>query len=386
MSYHEILNTIIFYRIPILKVTLTTGLFIFLILLLIYPVSYNSDVTILPPEKNNQMGGLSGLLGGEDLSNLLSSGMSNANAQLFMEILKSRSAALYVVKKHNLVEYFSTKNELEAANKLSENLNLSLNKEGIINLSVKTTTSLFPLFIAHSDSIRKLAADLSNSYVEALDVINREKLSSKAKRARLYIESQLEQTKYFLDSAENSLMLFQKKNKTVALPEQVKAAIDAAANLKTDIIKTEIELGLIQPNLQADSKTLLTLKSKLQELRSQYNKMEMGNQDYLVAFKDIPELGRELAALVREVKIQSEVYTLLQQQYFKEKIQENRDLPTIEVLDEAIAPLNASSPRLVFTTIIGSLMAFILISLVYIVNEMKINDFKKQQSERSANV
>jgi uncharacterized protein involved in exopolysaccharide biosynthesis len=172
----------------------------------------------------------------------------------------------------------------------------------------------------------------------------------------------------------------------VSLPEQVKAAIDAAANLKTDIIKTEIELGLLQPNLQADSKTLLTLKSKLQELRSQYSKMEMGNQDYLVAFKDIPELGRELASLVREVKIQSEVYMLLQQQYFKERIQENRDLPTIEVLDEAIPPLNASSPKLVFTTIIGSLMAFILISLVFILKEMKINNFKRQQSEGSANV
>jgi len=343
-------------------------------------------VTILPPEKNNQMGGLSGLLGGEDLSNLLSSGMSNANAQLYMEMLKSRSAALYVVKKHNLVDYFNTKNELEAANKLTDNLNLELSKEGIVTLSVRTTTSFFPLFIASSDSIRKLCADLSNSYVEALDVINRDKLSSKAKRARIYIESQLEQTKNYLDSAENSLMLFQKKNKTVSLPEQVKAAIDAAANLKTDIIKTEIELGLLQPNLQADSKTLLTLKSKLQELHSQYNKMEMGNQDYLVAFKDIPELGRELATLVREVKIQSEVYMLLQQQYFKERIQENRDLPTIEVLDEAIPPLNASSPRLVFTTIIGSLLAFILISLVYIVNEMKINNFKKQQSEGSANV
>ena len=54
--------------------------------------------------------------------------------------------------------------------------------------------------------------------------------------------------------------------------------------------------------------------------------MEMGNQDYLVAFKDVPEIGRELAQLVREVKVQNEVYMLLQQQYFKERIQENRDL------------------------------------------------------------
>ncbi|MCK7519150.1 MAG: hypothetical protein MZV64_16200 [Ignavibacteriales bacterium] len=148
------------------------------------------------------MGGLSGLLGGEDLSTLMTSGMSNANAQLYMEMLKSRSASLYVVRKHNLVKFYDSKNEIEAANKLSEKLTIDLNKEGILKLSVNTSTSLFPLFTSKGDSIKKLSASLSNSFVESLDIINREKLSSKAKRARIYIESQLQQTKYLLDSAE----------------------------------------------------------------------------------------------------------------------------------------------------------------------------------------
>lgn len=379
MSYHEILNIIIFYRVPILKGTILTSILLFLILLFIYPNSYEAPVTILPPEKNNQMGGLSGLLGGEDLSSLITAGMSNANSQLYMEMLKSRTAALFVVRKHNLTKFFDAKNEISAAKKLSENLNIDLSKEGIIKLSVNTSTSLFPMFSSQGDSIKKLSAVLSNSYVEALDIINREKLSSKAKRARIYIESQLKQTKYLLDSAESSLMLFQKKNKTVSLPEQVKAAIDAAAELKTDIVKTEVELGMQQPNLREDSKTLLTLKSKLQELRNQYNKMEMGNEDYLVAFKDVPEVGRELAKLVREAKIQNEVYMLLQQQYFKERIQENRDLPTIEVLDEAIPPLKASGPRVVFSTVLGGIFVFLLISFFFIVNERKIQNFKKKE-------
>lgn len=381
MSYHDILNTIIFYRTPILKITISTSILLFLILFFVYPISYEAPVTILPPEKNNQMGGLSGLLGGEDLSSLMTAGMSNANAQLFMEILKSRSAALYVVRKHNLVNFYNVKNEIEASNKLSEKLNLDLSKEGIIKLSVNTSTSLFPMFNSQSDSVKKLSFELSNMFVEALDIINREKLSSKAKRARVYIEAQLQQTKFLLDSAENSLMLFQKKNKTVSLPEQVKAAIDAAAELKTDIVKTEIELGLVQPNLREDSKTLLTLRSKLQELRNQYNKMEMGNQDYLVAFKDVPEIGRELAQLVREVKVQNEVYMLLQQQYFKERIQENRDLPTIEILDEAIPPLTASSPRLIFSTVLGGVFVFLLMSLLYVANEMKVINFKKKKTK-----
>ena len=106
----------------------------------------------------------------------------------------------------------------------------------------------------------------------------------------------------------------------------------------------EVELGLLEPNLRKDNKALLALKNKLNNLQEQYNKMEMGSQDYLVAFKEVPELGKVLTNLLREVKIQNEVYTMLQQQFYKEKIQENKDLPTVEILDEAIPPLSSSSP------------------------------------------
>ena len=380
MSYHEIINTIIFNRKPILTVTVITTILLFLILLFVYPLSYEAPVTILPPEKNSQMGGLSSLIGGEDISSVVTSGLSNANSQLFSEILKSRTAALYVVRKHNLVEFYKSKNEIEAAKELNDNLNINLNKEGIITLGVKVSTSFFPLFSNEKDSVKQLAAKISNSYVEALDKINREKLSSKAKRARMYIESQLELTKKLLDSAEYALMQFQKKNKTVSLPEQVKAAIESAANLKSDIIKTEIELGLLEPNLKEDSKILVNLKSRLQELRNQYSKMEMGNQDYLVAFKDVPEIGRELAQLLREVKVQNEVYFLLEQQYFKEKIQENRDLPTVEILDEAIPPRKPVSPRLILSTIVGSVFSFLIMTIVAIINEQKIINYTSKKS------
>ncbi len=380
MSFHDIINTIIYNRKIILKVTILTAVLLFLVLLLIYPFSYEAPVTILPPEKNDQAGSLSSILGGENLSSLLTGGLSTANSQLFMEILKSRSASLYVVRKHNLVDFYDSENEIEAAKELNKSLNINLSKEGIITLGVKISTGLFPLFSSERDSIRKLSAEISNSFVEALDKINREKLSSKAKRARIYIESQIVETKRLLDSAEYALMQFQKKNKAVSLPEQVKAAIEAAANLKADIIKGEIELGLLEPNLKEDSKLLLTLKSRLQELRNQYSKMEMGNQDYLVAFKDVPEIGRELAQLFREVKVQNEVYFLLEQQYFKEKIQENRDLPTVEVLDEAIPPLRPVSPRLILTTILGGILTFLIMAIFIIINEQKILNYKSNKS------
>ncbi len=379
MSYHEILNTIIFYRKKILKVTILATILLFLILFFVYPVSYKATISVMPPENKSEAGSLSSLLSNQDFSSMLTGGLSSANSQLYIEMLKSRTAALYVVKKYNLVKYYDVKNKYKAAEKLQNHLETDLTKEGIIKLNVEVSTSLFPRFFANNDSVKNLAADLSNSYVEALDRMNREKLSSQAKRARIYIEEQLVKTKSRLDSVEDRLADFQKINKAISLPEQVNAAIDAAAGLKTEIVKTEVQLGLLESNLREDNQTLVALKSKLEQLREQYNKMAMGSQDYLVAFKDVPELGKELASLLRDVKIQNEVYLLLQQQYYKEKIQENRDIPTIQVLDEAIPPQSAASPRTIFSTVTGGIFIFLLMSLVVVLGEKKTYLFKNKE-------
>ena len=288
-----------------------------------------------------------------------------------------------MVRKHNLVKYFDKKNEIEAVKELSGRVNIVINKEGIITLSVDLKTTIFPMMFDEIDSVKNFSATLSNSFIEALDKINREKLSSKAKRAREYIEGQLVKTRMQLDSVETALMNFQEKNKTVALPEQVSAAIETAAQIKSEIMKTEINIGLLTVNLSDDNKELQALRKKHQQLQAQYNRMELGNQDYLLAFKEVPELGKELATLLREIKIQNEVYILLQQQYYKEKIQENRDLPTVEVLDTAIPPQRKSSPKVVMSTIAGGIFTFLLMSLLIVFSERKTYLYKQTNNSEN---
>ena len=379
MTFHQILHTILFNIRTILTTTIISALIIFIYLLLISPVSYKAPVTILPPAEQDNFGGLGSLISGGDFSALLPSSFTQGNSQLFLEILKSRSAAEFVVNSNNLIDYYGTETVYEACIKLQNDLDLDLSKEGIITLSVNVSTSFIPLIFANKDSVKNFAALISNSYVEALDKINREKISFKAKRAREYIENQLLLTKAQLDSAEHRLMEFQKTNKAISLPDQLKSAIEGSAEIKSEIIKTEIEIGLLEPNLKDDNKTLVALRKKLSELKQEYDKFEIGTEDYLIAFESVPELGMELAQLLREVKIQSEVYLLLQQQYYREKIQENRDLPTIEILDEAIPPLKVSSPRIIYSSVVSAVFIFLLLSLYFVLKEKRLNLFKDQR-------
>jgi len=358
------------------KISLLSSIIIFLILFFIYPVTYTSVITVLPPEKNQNVGGLSSLLNGADFSSIISGGISNATSQLYSEILKSRTAAEYVINKNYLIAFYGSEDVDEAVKKLQKNLNIEITKEGIIRLNVEVSSSLFPFFTNEGKKVKKISAEISNSYIEALDKINREKLSSKARHTREYIEKEIINTKAGLDSAESALMNFQKLNKTISLPDQVKSSIENAAKIKSEIIKTEIELGIAQRNLRDDNKTIILLKTKLIQLNEQYNKLDVGSMDYLVTFKEIPQLGRDLASLIREIKIKNEVYLLLQQQFYKEKIQENRDLPTIEILDKAIVPKKKFSPHALVSSITGGLLTFFL-SFIYFTfweNYKKLND------------
>ena len=85
----------------------------------------------------------------------------------------------------------------------------------------------------------------------------------------------------------------------------------------------------------------------------------------------------ELSKLMRTVKIKNEVYLLLQQQYYKERIQENRDVPTIDVLDEAIPPEKKASPRIIYSTTVSFVFILLLVSSFFIFREKKISFFKR---------
>lgn len=376
MSIQKILNAIITHRKKIIAPTISGTVFIFLILYFVYPITYKSTVTILPPEQKSASG-LSTLLQGADFSDVFAN-KGTANAQLYGEILKSRSASEYVVRKLGLYDYLSSDNTQDASNKLKSKLEIEISKEGIIKLTYETSTSLFGFFQSNNDSIKRLSAQICNSYIEALDSVNRIKLTVKSRKTRMYIGEQIEQTKNKLDSVETALIKFQKLNKTVSMSEQLKVSIEAAAKLKGELISNEINLGYLSQNLNSDNTILQSLRKRNSELKDQLNKLESSNNDFMIAFRDAPELGVQLASIYRESKILNEVYLILQQQFYKEKVQENRDIPTVEILDSAIPPLKASSPRVIFSSFIGGLLIFLILTISVLIDYKKINKYLRQ--------
>ena len=328
------------------------------------PKSYTGIATILPPE-DRQSPDLLNLLSSSPLSNLIFS-ESRTTSDLYVEILKSRSVLdgvlgqqfLYKKTKKNaqersLLKILKIKNLEQGRKKLASKVNVKASPEGIISVAVELND-------------RYLAADVANALVSELDRINKEKSTSRAKNSRIYIENQLKLTDEKLKHASEDLVQFQEKYKAISLEEQTKTAIEKAGELKGKILAKNVELGVAMQTMKPNNVYVVQLRKEIDELERQYNYLQYGDslklenqKEFYIPFADVPEVGLELANLMREVKVQETVWELLNQQYYHAKIQEARDTPTIQVLDEAVPPQLPTKPKRKLLVLVGSFLALI---------------------------
>lgn len=373
MDFHTIIHTILINWKRIISITGLSTVLLFLIFLFVYPVTYTSSVTILPPERKKDFG-LGSLLGSgvNDFSGIASGMMTIASSEMYIQILKSRTISEFVIKKLNLKEKFDVDSEEKAISKLQKMISFDLNKEGIVKLSVDVTSNILPSITSDKDSLKISAKRIAHTFIDGLNYFNNSKLSTKSKNTRIYLETQIAETRVQLDSLEQELVKFQQKYKTISLSDQMKSSLEAAAKLKSEMTRIEIEMSLLKNDVTEENKYYHTLQKQLEELKKQYNKFDTDRIDYLLSFKNAPELAQQLSSLFREVRILNELYLMLQQLYYKEKIQEKRDTPSVDILDEPTFPENQSSPRLFFSSFIGGIFVFIGISAFYLYKDLKV--------------
>lgn len=329
---------------------------------LVLPSQYTAVTTLLPPTDDTSTSILSAL-SNSPLSNLIIH-EATTTSDLFVEILKSRSVldgvlqTEFIFPKHkknarskSLLQILKAKSLEKGRKKLVSRLSVKASAEGIVSVAVQLPD-------------RYLAADVANALVLMLNKVHNEKTSSRAKNTRIYIENQLRQTEEKLKTASADLVKYQQKYKAISLEEQTRAAIEKAGELKGTIVAKKVELGVALQTMKPNNVYVIQLKNEIAELERQYNYLQYGNNEtvkeqaeFYVPFADVPEVGWELANLMREVKVQETVWTLLNQQYFQAKIQEARDTPTIQVLDEAVPPEIQSQPKRKQLVLIGSFLA-----------------------------
>lgn len=321
---------------------------------LLLPRIYVSTATLIAPKEGTNtglLGGLAVMSGLVQQAPTVSVPSLTPNRDMLVSILKSRTMAKALVDRHRLRERYRSRYVEDAIKVLDDRVRVLVSKEGVISVRVEDTDP-------------QVAADMANFYVDELDRLVARYGMSEAGNQHSFLTTQLAHARAALDGAEEKLRSFQEKHRAVALQEQTRGAIEAAARLKGEIMLAEVQLQVFRNFATESNPETIALRGRIDELRRQLMKLESSDgvlraagqrdqRDFTVPLPKVPEVGIELARLMRDVKVQETLVVLLTQQNEQARIAEAKDLPVVQILDRAVPADRQARPRLRLNLAIG---------------------------------
>lgn len=348
---------------------------------LMLPKIYRSNATLMPPSQQQGLGML------QAMSNIQIPGLSlfsggDEETNTLIAILSSRRVMENVVDSLNLIKVYGVENMEKAVRALRANSYFDETEEGTINITADASTDWLSEE-EEEDSARLLAKNIVHYFVVEVDRINKELRNQKAHYQREFIEKRYHQNVKDMKQAELSLKNFQEEYGVIQINDQTQAAIQSAADLKTQLITSKIELQVKSKFLNQNNPEVRMLKEQVQELQQQFSDLKYASPDSAAifpSFSDVPELGMKFLQLKREVEIQNEIYKFLTQQYEQAKIEEARNTPTVQILDSAYYPIRKYKPKRMIMVVFYSFFSVIL-TVLYILTKPTLKEIYQEMKK-----
>jgi tyrosine-protein kinase Etk/Wzc len=323
--------------------------------------TYLARTTLLPKQEEGQFPGLSSLVNNDLAAFAGVLGGASSDSDLLLTILESRHLRDRLIDRLDLVSAFGIKVTTPA--RARETAHARLEKAMKVGL-----TKRLSIFVEVRAGSAELAANIANAAFEELDRMNQEFAFTSARQTRHFIEQRLKETRDSLATATAELAEFQRTNRMVAIDEQARAAVDVASRLQAELIGLEAQLDVQRRYSTGSYSRTRDLEYRIAALRGRLGQLLGGGAttsggggpaggargglsagdeapELLMSFQEIPGLGRRLAEILLDVKTQEAVFLLLTTQHQQARIDEARDVPTIQVLDRAEPPVFRDAPR-----------------------------------------
>jgi len=314
----------------IITVTIVTVLSVIISLLL--PKWYKATAVIMPPAtEESKFAGISANLGAFGLGGMF--GGSESQMRL-LAILKSRALLKSISEKFDYQERYKIDNLESAIKMVREHIMINVGDEEQIEVSVL-------------DKNQGIVADIANYVVSCLDSLNIALTTSKAKSSREFIDNRMEIVRDSLNRLENNISQFMEEKGIISITDQMKTAVEKAADMKAAIMAKEVELEVKKRVLSIKSPEVESLESELVILRTKFNEFysEASSEKLFLNFDSIPDMQKEYLQLKRKAEYYAKLLEYLGPQYEQAKIEEARNVPTVQVLDKAVRPERREKPK-----------------------------------------
>ena len=313
------------------KIILWVTLAIFLmsaLYLIFMDRKYESRAMLLPPLEEGNEGMFAAWMRQMNIpTSTLPMTAGATSAALLVDILQSRRLGEYVVNELGLIERYEADGMEDALRRLWGETGISATTTGLIHLKVSDEDPVF-------------AAEIARHYIVGLDSLNRFLQFKRAEQTLEFISAQIERNRGELERLHEVLSAFQKSHGVIHFEEQVRGAIDVAADLKVRASLARIERDLLREFATKDATELRRKEAEYKSLNSQLEILMKGDTASSVFFplEEMPGLYQEYAAMQRDIEVGERVYSYLLQRYEEAGIDRARNTPTVQVVDAPSIP------------------------------------------------
>jgi len=335
-------------------------------ILLILPKSFISSAVIMQPVDDNNIG-LASAISNLPFGNLLGA-ESNNETNRISSIISSRTLKEEMISEFNVMEQGEIEYIEDALEAVGGMISHEVLPEGTIKINCVTTTEWFHPQ-ADEDSCKQTSNEMVSFVLSKVDSLNKYYKSERASYHRIVVENRYFQNISDLASAENALLLYQQRYKTIAFEDQVRASIDSYATLKAEYLRKDIEYNVLRRSIPDRDPQLVQLGIELEEMNQKIIHIENADDyesQYLPGLETIPERALEFIRLKRDVEVQTILYKYMVQQYEEAKLQETKNSPTIQVLDFPNTPQKKyGPPRMKYMFVFGMLYVSVILGVYY---------------------
>ena len=330
---------------------------------LITPATYVSRTSIMPSQQSGggggglaSLGSLAGLAGLGALSNM-AAGIKSSD-EMFIALMRSQSVQSALIEQFKLKERYGARNTEEARQALNLNVAILADKKSGM------------LFVDAQDKDPAFAAQLANAQVKELNVILSRLAVTEAQQRRAYYEQQIIKTQTKIPKLE---LEYKEAQKSSGL--EVASLLSEASTLPGQIAAKELQLQVLSRFATAQNPDLKRLAVEISALRAQMARYELSKSEP----KTSPSKPGQSTESTKTSFVQkaTQAYNTLKIQealldgYVKQlelaKVDEAKEGPAVQVVDEARTPEMRAKPerkKLVLAyTVIGLIIAFLLAAL-----------------------
>ncbi|MCH8837836.1 MAG: hypothetical protein IIA60_08560 [Candidatus Marinimicrobia bacterium] len=358
---------------------------------LIMPKTFKSEAVIVPTKDASTMSVLDAVSGG-----LLGMGLGRGTTEILLlkALLESRTLRDNIVRQFNLQEVYQAPNLDEAVITLSGKITVTLTADNTLRVAFRHATGYFSFNEDKELVIRSFVRDVAQGIILQLDSLNRKTQGVEARNYREFIEQRRATTEGELAELEDSLARFQTIHHVTVVDQQIQATYQAAAILEAELIKQELEFAITKAKLGINNPIVASLREGLDAAGKAFERSFGGRgteKRYMLGYdRNLPDLMKEYLRLVRDIKIQTEIFAFITSKFEESRLREAQDIPTINILDyPAVPEIRAAPHRSVLVITAGVLMTILAVLLSFVleaIDRVRLEHPEQFQALRGSDV